>query len=64
MEFLLPIQMLTASQLNTIVHKYDQISKLAGELGFHPVKGMLKGLLIWYLNAKESSMFSTGNLII
>lgn len=45
MEFLLPIELLTANQINTITHQYDHVSALAGELGFHPVKGMLKGFI-------------------
>ncbi|MCL9782225.1 exodeoxyribonuclease V subunit beta [Vibrio sp. S4M6] len=45
MEFLLPIELLTASHINRISHQYDSVSATAGELGFQAVKGMLKGFI-------------------
>ncbi|WP_245869301.1 PD-(D/E)XK nuclease family protein, partial [Vibrio fujianensis] len=45
MEFLLPIELLTAPELNRMAHRYDPLSAQAGELGFYPVQGMLKGFI-------------------
>lgn len=45
MEFLLPIELLTAPELNRIGHRYDPLSAKAGEIGFYPVQGMLKGFI-------------------
>ncbi|OBT06570.1 exodeoxyribonuclease V subunit beta [Vibrio sp. UCD-FRSSP16_10] len=45
MEFLLPIEILLAQRFNTITHKYDSLTAQAGELGFAPVEGMLKGFI-------------------
>ncbi|MFA0255935.1 exodeoxyribonuclease V subunit beta [Vibrio breoganii] len=45
MEFLLPIQILSAQRFNAITHKYDSLTAQAGDLGFAPVEGMLKGFI-------------------
>ncbi|NOI64889.1 exodeoxyribonuclease V subunit beta [Vibrio sp. 99-8-1] len=45
MEFLLPIVFLSSSHLAHLSQQYDHISKLAGELGFHTVQGMIKGFI-------------------
>jgi exodeoxyribonuclease V beta subunit len=45
MEFLLPIELLNAPQLNRIVARYDPLSARAARLGFAPVQGMLKGFI-------------------
>ncbi len=45
MEFLLPIDVLLAPSFNQLAHQHDPLSKQAGELGFHRLKGMLKGFI-------------------
>ncbi|CCN72942.1 exodeoxyribonuclease V subunit beta [Vibrio nigripulchritudo] len=45
MEFLLPIDVLIAPSFNQLAHQHDALSKQAGELGFHTLKGMLKGFI-------------------
>lgn len=45
MEFLLPVESLLASQLNRLVKDHDDLSQVAGDLGFLPTKGMLKGFI-------------------
>ncbi|MGF1719883.1 exodeoxyribonuclease V subunit beta [Vibrio kyushuensis] len=45
MEFLLPIEVLTANGLNQTISKHDELSAKAGVLGFQTVKGMLKGFI-------------------
>ncbi|WP_202408499.1 exodeoxyribonuclease V subunit beta [Vibrio tetraodonis] len=45
MEFLLPIEVLTAPALNRVIQRYDPLSAKAGDLGFHSVQGMLKGFI-------------------
>lgn len=45
MEFLLPIKSLLASSLNQVVKTHDELSRLASDLGFYPVQGMLKGFI-------------------
>ncbi|OEE38371.1 exodeoxyribonuclease V subunit beta [Vibrio genomosp. F10 str. ZF-129] len=45
MEFLLPIEVLTANGLNQTICQHDQLSAKAGSLGFQTVKGMLKGFI-------------------
>lgn len=45
MEFLLPIELLHAPQLNRIIARYDSLSARASKLGFTPVQGMLKGFI-------------------
>ncbi|TVO39991.1 exodeoxyribonuclease V subunit beta [Vibrio algivorus] len=45
MEFLLPVESLLSSQLNRLVKDHDELSKVAGDLGFMPTKGMLKGFI-------------------
>lgn len=45
MEFLLPIEVLSAPSLNRIVQRHDPLSAKASELGFYPVQGMLKGFI-------------------
>lgn len=45
MEFLLPVEVLSAPALNRIIQRYDPLSVKAGELGFYPVQGMLKGFI-------------------
>ncbi|GLQ71481.1 exodeoxyribonuclease V subunit beta [Vibrio penaeicida] len=45
MEFLLPIDVLLAPTFNQLAHQHDPLSKQAGDLGFHRLKGMLKGFI-------------------
>ncbi|OAN14037.1 exodeoxyribonuclease V subunit beta [Photobacterium jeanii] len=45
MEFLLPIELLSAPMLTKVIAKHDQVSAKAGELGFATVSGMLKGFI-------------------
>ena len=45
MEFLLPIELLSSPLLNSIAKQHDPLSARAGELGFLPVQGMLKGFI-------------------
>ena len=45
MEFLLPIQALSASKVNRVVAQHDDVSAQAGTLGFQTVSGMLKGFI-------------------
>ncbi len=45
MEFLLPIELLTAPALNRIVQRHDLLSAKAGDLGFYNAQGMLKGFI-------------------
>ncbi|GAA5646319.1 exodeoxyribonuclease V subunit beta [Vibrio proteolyticus] len=45
MEFLLPIEVLSAAALNRVVQRHDPLSAKAGDLGFHTVQGMLKGFI-------------------
>ncbi len=45
MEFLLPINVLTAPALNNVAHAHDSLSAQAGDLGFDNVSGMLKGFI-------------------
>ena len=45
MEFLLPIELLSAPMVNKVIAKHDAISAKAGELGFATVSGMLKGFI-------------------
>ncbi|KGY12503.1 exodeoxyribonuclease V subunit beta [Vibrio tubiashii] len=45
MEFLLPIEVLTAPALNRIIQRHDPLSAKAGDLGFYTVQGMLKGFI-------------------
>lgn len=45
MEFLLPIALLNASEVNRLVKRYDPLSAQAGELGFKTVQGMIKGFI-------------------
>lgn len=45
MEFLLPVESLLSSQLNRLVKDHDELSNVAGDLGFMPTKGMLKGFI-------------------
>ena len=45
MEFLLPIEILSAQRFNAITHKHDSLTAQAGDLGFAPVEGMLKGFI-------------------
>ncbi|MCK6262538.1 exodeoxyribonuclease V subunit beta [Vibrio sp. ZSDE26] len=45
MEFLLPIEVLTANGLNQTIAQHDELSAKAGTLGFQTVKGMLKGFI-------------------
>ncbi|MFV0448285.1 MAG: exodeoxyribonuclease V subunit beta [Vibrio sp.] len=45
MEFLLPIEVLTAPALNRVVQRHDPLSAKAGDLGFYTVQGMLKGFI-------------------
>ena len=45
MEFLLPIEVLAAPALNRVIQRHDPLSAKAGDLGFHTVKGMLKGFI-------------------
>jgi exodeoxyribonuclease V beta subunit len=45
MEFLLPIEVLSAPALNRVVQRHDPLSAKAGDLGFYTVQGMLKGFI-------------------
>ncbi|MGY5611658.1 exodeoxyribonuclease V subunit beta [Vibrio brasiliensis] len=45
MEFLLPIEVLSAPALNRTIQRHDPLSAKAGDLGFHTVQGMLKGFI-------------------
>ena len=45
MEFLLPIELLNAPQLNRVISRYDSLSAHASQLEFMPVQGMLKGFI-------------------
>jgi exodeoxyribonuclease V beta subunit len=45
MEFMLPIKLLSAPQLNRVIKQHDSLSARAGELGFQAVQGMLKGFI-------------------
>lgn len=45
MEFLLPIEVLSAPALNRVVQRHDSLSAQAGDLGFYTVQGMLKGFI-------------------
>jgi exodeoxyribonuclease V beta subunit len=45
MEFLLPIELLSAPHLNRVIARYDSLSARAARLGFMPVQGMLKGFI-------------------
>lgn len=45
MEFLLPIEILTAPALNRVIQRHDPLSAKAGDLGFHSAQGMLKGFI-------------------
>lgn len=45
MEFLLPIEVLTAPALNRVIQRHDPLSAKAGDLGFATVQGMLKGFI-------------------
>ncbi|WP_162062537.1 exodeoxyribonuclease V subunit beta [Vibrio taketomensis] len=45
MEFLLPIEVLAAAELNRVIQRNDTLSAKAGDLGFHTVQGMLKGFI-------------------
>ncbi|GAD90820.1 exodeoxyribonuclease V beta chain [Vibrio halioticoli NBRC 102217] len=45
MEFLLPIELLSAPRFNAITHQHDPLTAQAGDLGFAPVEGMLKGFI-------------------
>ncbi|HDY7727782.1 TPA: exodeoxyribonuclease V subunit beta [Vibrio vulnificus] len=45
MEFLLPIEVLSAASLNQVIQRHDPLSARAGDLGFQTVQGMLKGFI-------------------
>ena len=45
MEFMLPINLLSAPLLNKVIARHDKLSAKAGELGFATVSGMLKGFI-------------------
>ena len=45
MEFMLPINLLSAPLLNKVIARHDNLSARAGELGFATVSGMLKGFI-------------------
>ena len=45
MEFMLPINLLSAPLLNKVIARHDELSAKAGELGFATVSGMLKGFI-------------------
>ncbi|HAS8093665.1 TPA: exodeoxyribonuclease V subunit beta, partial [Vibrio vulnificus] len=45
MEFLLPIEVLSAASLNKVIQRHDPLSARAGDLGFQTVQGMLKGFI-------------------
>ncbi|ELY1986705.1 exodeoxyribonuclease V subunit beta [Vibrio harveyi] len=45
MEFLLPIEVLSAPALNRVIQRHDPLSAKAGDFGFQTVQGMLKGFI-------------------
>ncbi len=45
LEFNLPLGLLKAHELNTLLRQYDPLSKQAGDLVFHTIQGMLKGFI-------------------
>ena len=45
MEFVLPINALSAIAVNDVLKKHDAISEKAGDLGFRTVSGLLKGFI-------------------
>lgn len=45
MEFLLPVEVLSAPALNRVIQRHDSLSAKAGDLGFQTVQGMLKGFI-------------------
>ncbi|ORT49238.1 exodeoxyribonuclease V subunit beta [Vibrio sp. qd031] len=45
MEFVLPLELLSATQFNQIVRRHDALSKQADNLEFRPAQGMLKGFI-------------------
>lgn len=45
MEFMLPIEVLSAPALNRVIQRHDPLSAKAGDLGFQTVQGMLKGFI-------------------
>lgn len=45
MDFLLPVEVLSAFHLNRVITHHDTLSSQANKLGFHTVKGMLKGFI-------------------
>lgn len=45
LEFLLPVEVLNAPALNRVIQRHDPLSAQAGDLGFYPVQGMLKGFI-------------------
>lgn len=45
MEFMLPIEVLSAAALNRVIQRHDPLSAKAGDLGFYTVQGMLKGFI-------------------
>ena len=45
MEFLLPIEVLSAPALNRVIQRHDPLSAKAGDLGFQTVQGLLKGFI-------------------
>lgn len=45
MEFLLPIEVLSAPALNRVIQRHDPLSAKAGDLDFQTVQGMLKGFI-------------------
>ncbi|HAS6906152.1 TPA: exodeoxyribonuclease V subunit beta [Vibrio parahaemolyticus] len=45
MEFLLPVEVLSAPALNRVIQRHDPLSAKAGDLGFQTVQGMLKGFI-------------------
>ncbi len=45
MEFLLPIEVLSAPALNRVIQRHDPLSAKSGDLGFQTVQGMLKGFI-------------------
>ncbi|CAH0526741.1 exodeoxyribonuclease V subunit beta [Vibrio hippocampi] len=45
MEFLLPISLLQAPVLSQVIKAHDPLSQQTEDLGFYPVKGMLKGFI-------------------
>ncbi len=65
MEFLLPIEVLAASELNQTIQYHDPLSAKAGDLGFQTVQGMLKGFIdLVFLSIEVNTMYSTGNQTI